>query len=301
VREEDSTVVFGSGTVRVMSRYAVDVVVVSYNSRDHLAEAVRDLSAVEDFHVVVVDSASTDGTLTSVDDLPVSTIALTRNRGFGHACNVGFRHGDAPFVLFLNPTADDRIAAAAPRIVDEDGALDYSMRRFPRLRTTFAQAFFLHRVLPRAEWSDELVRDRGAYSSPGSPDWVSGACILVKRSVLDRLQGFDEHFFMYCEDIDLCRRIRDLSLEIAFDPEATVVHEGGASMPRSALLPVLASSRIRYAAKHQSRPVALLERAGVATGALTHAIVSRGGLETRQGWLRAFVRALAPGPALKER
>jgi len=300
-----------------MSRNAVDVVVVSYNSRDHLAKAVRDLSAVEDFHVVVVDSASTDGTLSSVEDLPVSTIALTENRGFGHACNVGFRHGDAPFVLFLNPdahiseaavrqlvktaTADSGIAAVAPRIFDEDGALDYSMRRFPRLRTTFAQAFFLHRVLPRAEWTDELVRDRDAYSSPGSPDWVSGACILVKRTVLDRLQGFDEQFFMYCEDIDLCRRIRDLSLEISFDPEATVVHEGGASMPRAALLPVLASSRIRYAAKHQSRSVALLERAGVAAGALTHAIVSRGGLEMRRGWLRAFVRALAPDPALKER
>jgi GT2 family glycosyltransferase len=300
-----------------MSRYAVDIVVVSYNSREHLAKGVRDLSAVEDFHVVVVDSASTDGTLTSVEDLPVSTIALTENRGFGHACNVGFRHGDAPLVLFLNPdahiseaavrqlvktaTADSGTGAVAPRIVDEEGVLDYSMRRFPRLRTTFAQAFFLHRVLPRAEWSDELVRDREAYSSPGSPDWVSGACVLVKRSVLDQLQGFDEGFFMYCEDIDLCRRIRDLSLEISFDPEATVVHEGGASMPRAALLPVLASSRMRYAAKHQSQPVALLERAGVATGALTHAIVSRGGLETRRGWLRAFVRAVAPGPALKER
>jgi GT2 family glycosyltransferase len=289
-------------------RHSVDIVVVSYNSREHLREAVEPLAAVDDFDVVVVDSASVDGTLETIADLPLSAIALNENRGFGHACNVGWRRGRAPLVLFLNPDAtttetavrqlvqtaesDRRIAAVAPRIVDEQGVLDFSMRRFPRLRTTFAQALFLHRVLPEAGWTDELVRDPAAYGRSGSPDWVSGACILVKRPVLEQLDGFDEGFFMYCEDIDLCRRIRDVHLEIRFDPGAVVEHEGGASTPRAALLPVLAASRIRYAAKHQPRHLARLERAGVALGALTHAVISRGGLEARRGWARALVRAL---------
>ena len=298
---------------RAVAAHAVDIVVVSYNSRQHLRDAVEALAEVGDFHVIVVDSASIDGTLETIEDLPLTAVGLNENLGFGHACNVGWRRGYAPYVLFLNPDAaiattavrrlaeaaelDPRVAAVAPRIVDGEGALDFSMRRFPRLRTTFAQALFLHRLLPRAEWTDELVRDPAAYGRPGSPDWVSGACILVKRAVLERLGGFDEGFFMYCEDIDLCRRIRDMQLEIRFDPAAVVVHEGGASMPRAALLPVLAASRIRYASKHQPAFAALLERTGVALGALTHAVISRGGLEARRGGARARLRALTPAPS----
>ena len=291
-----------------MARHAVDIVVVTYNSSDDIRAAVEELSDVEDFHVIVVDSASSDDTLERIADLPATVIGLDENLGFAHACNVGWRRGEAPHVLFLNPDAtiteqavrrlertaelEQQIGAAAPRIVDEHGELDFSMRRFPRLRTTFAQALFLHRLRPQADWTDELVRDPAAYARPASPDWVSGACVLVKRSVLEQLDGLDEGFFMYCEDIDLCRRIRDLSLEIRFDPDSVVVHEGGASMPRAALLPVLATSRIRYAAKHQPAVVAVLERVGVALGALTHTVVSRGGLEVRRGWARAFVRSL---------
>jgi N-acetylglucosaminyl-diphospho-decaprenol L-rhamnosyltransferase len=257
----------------------------------------------------VVDSASSDDTLETIADLPLTVVGLSENRGFAHACNAGWRRGDAPHVLFLNPdaTIDEQavrhlvqtaelgqeIGATAPRIVDDEGALDFSMRHFPRLRTTFAQALFLHRVLPRADWSDELIRDPEAYASPASPDWVSGACVLVKRPVLEQLDGLDEGFFMYCEDIDLCRRIRDLSLEIRFDPAAIAVHEGGGSMPRAALLPVLAASRIRYAAKHQPAFVALLERLGVSLGALTHTVVSRGGMEVRRGWARALLRSVS--------
>jgi GT2 family glycosyltransferase len=286
----------------------VDVVVVSYNSREHLRDAVAPLSRVSDVHVIVVDSASSDGSLDSVSDLPVSTIGLDVNRGFGHACNVGWRHGAGEFVLFLNPDAqideasvrrlaavggEEGVGAVAPRIVDRDGALDYSLRRFPRLRSTYAQAFFLHRLAPRATWTDEVERDARAYEAPATADWVSGACVLVPRAVLERLGGFDEGFFLYCEDIDLCRRIRDLGLTVRYEPGAAAVHEGGASMPRAALLPVLAASRVRYARKHQPLHVAVLERAGVAAGALTHAVVTRGGKDARRGHLQAFARACA--------
>jgi GT2 family glycosyltransferase len=286
----------------------VDVVVVSYNSREHLREAVAPLAGAPDVHVIVVDSASSDGSLEAVADLPVSTIGLEENRGFGHACNVGWRHGTGEFVLFLNPDArideasvrrlatvagEDGVGAVAPRIVDPDGALDYSLRRFPRLRSTYAQALFLHRLAPTATWTDEVERDERAYDEPAAADWVSGACVLVPRGLLERLGGFDEGFFLYCEDIDLCRRIRDLGFDVRYEPEAVAVHEGGASMPRAALLPVLAASRVRYARKHQPAHVAVLERAGVAVGALTHAVVTRGGNDARRGHLRAFAQAFS--------
>src|SRR3712207_2645322 len=124
-------------------------------------------------------------------------------------------------------------------------------------------------------------REREVYDAPCYPDWVSGACVLVRRSALERLGGFDEGFFMYCEDRDLCKRLHDLGLPVRYEPDAVAVHEGGASAPRASLLPVLAASRIRYAHKHWSTPGALLKRAGVALGALTHVVVSRGGWERR--------------------
>jgi N-acetylglucosaminyl-diphospho-decaprenol L-rhamnosyltransferase len=286
----------------------VDVVVVSHNSRDHLRACVEPLAADPDAHVIVVDSASADGCLATLDGLPVTTVALAHNRGFAHGCNVGWRQGAAPHVLLLNPDATiDRaslrrlvavaettpgVAAVAPRIVDADGALDASQRRFPRLRSTYAQALFLHRVFPRAAWSDELIRDARSYERPGAPDWLSGACLLVRRSLLERLDGLDEGFFLYCEDIDLCRRMRDLGFDLRFEPTAVAVHAGGASAPRSELLAVLTASRIRYARKHRSAAFALAERAGIALGALTHAVVSRGGLPGRRGWLSALREAL---------
>jgi GT2 family glycosyltransferase len=290
----------------------VEAVVVSYNSEDELRACVAPLAEMPGVSVLVVDSASSDGTLASIADLDVTAVPLAENRGFAHACNVGWRRGTAPYVLFLNPDAtidresldrlvavaeaDPGIGAMAPKIVEPDGGLDYSLRRFPRLRSTYAQALFLHRVFPRAEWVDELERDLGAYERPGSPQWASGACLLVRRTALERLDGLDEGFFLYCEDLDLCRRLRDAGYDIRYDPAARVVHEGGASAPRSALLPVLAASRVRYARLHQPPHVALAERLGIALGALTHAVVSRGGLAARRGWLRSFVRALSPRP-----
>ena len=136
----------------------VDVVVVSYNSRDHLRACVEPLASVDDVHVIVVDNASPDAGLDVVADLPITRIARQQNGGFGAGCNTGWRVGDAPYVLFLNP--DARIDAeslrrlagvldatpgaggVAPRITHVDGSLDFSQRRFPRLRSTYARALF---------------------------------------------------------------------------------------------------------------------------------------------------------------
>jgi N-acetylglucosaminyl-diphospho-decaprenol L-rhamnosyltransferase len=286
----------------------VDVVVVSYNSRRKLRGCLEPLLGAEELNLIVADNASRDGSLDAVADLPVTALALPRNGGFAHGCNAGIAAGSAPYFLLLNPDAEitpeairtladvlaagKRIGAAAPRLVADDGSLEFSQRRFPRLRSTYAQALFLHRVFPRAQWVDELERDPAAYEQTGSPEWVSGACVLLRRSAVEAIGGLDDAFFMYCEDIDLCRRLRDAGYDIRFVPEAVVTHEGGASAPRASLLHVLAASRLRYAGKHRSRAAALLERLGIALGALTHAVVSRGGGSVRRGHLRALRRAL---------
>ena len=289
---------------------SICVVVVSYNSRERLRTCVEGLAGRPGIEVVVVDNASPDGSLEAIEDLPVTGLQLDRNGGFAHGCNAGWRTRKGDFVLFLNPDAtiaeadvrrlasvldaEPRVAAVAPKILHSTGELDFSQRRFPRLRSTYAQAFFLHRVFARALWADETVRRLEEYERPGSPEWVSGACMLVRRRALEELGGLDESFFLYCEDTDLCRRLWDAGHEVRFEPTATAVHEGGASAPRPSLIPVLVSSRVRYASKHRGRLAALLERIGIALGALTHSVVSSGGREARAGHLRSLRRAALP-------
>ena len=291
----------------------VDAVVVSYNSRKHLRTAVEPLSRFEGVQAVVVDNASTDGAVSTISDLPVSVVALPENRGFGAGCNAGAEKGTAPYVLFLNPDAtldedslqtlaaaldsDDRVGLAAPRILESDGSLALSQRRFPRLRSTYARAFFLHRVFRHAGWTDELVRNPSLYETAASPEWVSGAAMLVRRTVFEQIEGFDERFFLYCEDKDLCRRIRAVGYDIRYEPGATAQHHGGESAPRAGLLPVLARSRVAYARKHLAHVTATLEIGGVALNALTHAVVSSGGREKRAGHWRALRATLAAARA----
>jgi N-acetylglucosaminyl-diphospho-decaprenol L-rhamnosyltransferase len=293
-----------------MSR--VDVVVVTYNSAETIGDAIAPLAGAVGVRTIVVDNASSDGTLELLRSQPVETIALEENRGFAHGCNVGWRAGDAPCVLFLNPDArigadsvetlaaeldrDEGVGAVAPRIEEPDGSLDYSLRRTPRLRSSFAQALFLHRVFPEAPWVDEVIRDPKEYEHPHAADWVSGACFAVRRSVLEELGGLDESFFHYSEDVDICERIRRAGREVRFVPAARAEHEGGASTPRARLLPILAASRIRYSAKHDPAPVVLALRASVALGAATHVVLARSGA-ARRGHLGALGVALRPLPA----
>jgi GT2 family glycosyltransferase len=289
----------------------VDVVVVSYNSRDRLRDCVEPLLHLPGVEVIVADNASPDASLEAVADLPLTALQLTRNGGFAYGVNTGWRAGRGTYVLLLNPDARigpgalevlvaaieeiASVGAVGPRIVHADGTLDWSQRRYPRLRSTYARALFLHRLFPEAPWTDELVRDEAAYARRNWPDWLSGACLLVRREALERLDGLDEGFFMYAEDIDLCRRLRDAGYELLYEPAAVVEHEGGASAPRAALLPTLAKSRIRYAVKHRGRLAAALERVGIGLEALTHVVVSRGGMAVRKGHagaLRAVARSV---------
>lgn len=293
-------------------RTAVDVIIVSYNSGATLRSCVERLAGLPGVSIVVVDSHSSDDCLESIADLKVTRVSLTENRGFAFGANRGWQDGSAPYVLILNPDTeideeslaalvsrlddDGSLGLAAPRIVGTDGHTDYSLRRFPRLRSTYAQALFLHRLFPAASWADELVREDSAYANPWQPEWVSGACMLVRREALERVEGLDEGFFLYCEDTDLCRRLRDHGYGIAYEPAATCAHIGGASGDRTQLLAVLAESRVRYARKHHARPAAELERAGIALGALAHVLVSRGGIARRVGHLRAVAAALRAQP-----
>ena len=289
--------------------FEVDVVVVSYNSAGSLRACVEPLSGIRGINVIVVDNASHDGSLETIGDLGVDAVRLELNTGFANGCNVGWHRGTSRYVLFLNPDATvaeeslhrlvdvlrqrPTTALVAPRIISPDGELQLSLRRFPQLRSTYAQAFYLHRLAPRASWVDEIVRWPEHYDRAGPQEWVSGACVLVRRSVLEQLGGWDDGFFLYCEDIDLCRRAANLGLEVYYEPDAMAVHTGSASAPRASTLPLLAASRVRYARIHRARLAAAAEAIGVGLEALGRVVFFRDGPGARRGHASATRIALS--------
>jgi N-acetylglucosaminyl-diphospho-decaprenol L-rhamnosyltransferase len=291
----------------------VDVVVVAYRSSRNLRRCVAALAGVPWIRVIVVDNDSPDDEFASVAGLDVEFVRSGSNAGFAFGCNVGAAAGSAPFILLLNPDAtvdpeavavlahrlecEQSLALVGPRIVNSRGVLEPSQRRFPSLRSTFAQALFLHRVFPRAEWTDELIRDAVLYERRTSPDWLSGACMLIRREALARIGGLDEGFFLYSEDTDLCRRLRSAGYGIAFEPTAMMTHIGGGSAPRSSMAARLALSRVRYAHKHSSRLEALLHTVGIALGEFTHTIGSALSLSVARGHAAALRSVLSDSMA----
>jgi hypothetical protein len=289
------------------TRGSVDVVVVSYNSRDLLRDCVGPLASLDWVNVIVVENASPQDPGDVLADLPVTLIRNDENLGFGRACNVGWRAGSAPFVLFLNP--DARLDAASlepmierverdgtglvgPRTVTSDGELVHSQRAFVGVGAIWAQVFFLHRIVRNGTWVDGIVRDEEAYQRPETPDWVSGACMLLRRVVVERLGGFDERFFMYCEDRDLCRRVRGLGLEVAFEPRAVAVHDEGSSAPNWRMVPVFVRSHVAYSEKYFRGWRRVAARAGIALHELVRLVLARGGRPARVGHLRGLRVAL---------
>jgi hypothetical protein len=284
---------------------SVDVAVVSYGSAGSLRACVEPLAGQPGIEVYVVDNASPDDAVERVADLPVHVIRAGRNGGFSFGCNLGAAAGSGDHVLFLNPDAvlssadlasmvavleaEASVGLVGPRILGGEGDLLLSQRRLPRVRRTLAQALFLHRLAPDATWAGEEIRDPAAYDAPGEPGWLSGACLLVRRSAFEAIGGFDESFFLYCEDTDLCLRLRAAGYGIRYEPGATARHLEGSSAPRSELVAIHARSRLRYAVLHYRRPTALLERVAVGLWALTHAAVA---LPRRRAAGRGHVAAL---------
>jgi N-acetylglucosaminyl-diphospho-decaprenol L-rhamnosyltransferase len=286
----------------------VDAVVVSYNSRATLRDCVSSLSGEPGVRAIVVDNASPDDALDTIADLGPTIVQTGRNGGFSFGCNAGVAAGDAPYVLLLNPDArledgaldalralldaDPTVGLAAPLILEDDGTPAPSLRRFPSLRTALGQALFLHRLVPAA---DELLHDPELYARPHDAEWVSGACMLIRRDALARIGGMDERFFLYCEDTDLCRRLWNAGLTVRFTPAAVARHVGGASGDRSGLRAVLAASRVAYARKHDGALSARLQAAVIGLGEGLHALATLRRPTTRRGHVAAL-RAVLTGP-----
>ena len=226
----------------------VAAVIVNFNTRDYLLECVRSLRADGVERIVVVDNASVDGSLDALrrSDPKAEVVATGTNLGFGAAANVGVSSTDSGYVLILNPDTviepgtvkaltealerDPTLAVVGPRIHNVDGTLYPSVRRFPDLGVAVGHAFVgLFKPDNRFTRSYRMLDWDHEKACP--VDWVSGTCMLVRRSAFEQVGGFDPAFFMYVEDVDLCWRLWRTGWTVGYEPGGLVTHTIGGIQP----------------------------------------------------------------------
>lgn len=254
------------------------IVIVNFNGRGHLEPCLRSLTdhpPSTPFEIIVVDNASTDGSAAIVDEFPLARlIQLPRNVGFSAGNNAGIRSTDAELVLLLNNDtivphgaidrlvasldADSTAAIAGPRLVDAQGNAELSFGRMisplTELRQKLVTRLYDSGVAPVTTWVRRTT-SRAQYV-----DWISGACLLVRRAVADTVGLLDERFFLYTEDVDFCASVRAAGWKVLFTPASEIVHLRGRSRSTAVAQMNVAyrRSHLAFYEKHHPRLLPLL-------------------------------------------
>ena len=252
----------------------VTAILVNYNAGGELALALQSIRAdCADiaWEAVVVDNASTDGSAAVVETIPQAALVRNvANVGFSRAVNQAVALAKSPLLLLINPDCrvipgavstlravldvEPSCAVVGPRILDPDGAVQGSARGDPDMLTgLFGRTGVLRVALPFLPVARRNVVAEDAVRTGASSivvDWLSGACMLVRRDAFLAAGGFDERFFLYWEDADLCRRLRNRGFHVRYVPGATAVHKVGQSSQtarRSSIRAFHASAYLYYA------------------------------------------------------
>jgi len=249
----------------------IAAILVNYNAGGELARALRSIAdemVGRSWEAFVVDNASSDGSGASVADFApmVQLVQNTANVGFSRGVNQGLAASTAPLVLIMNP--DCRLVAGAvailrrvldarpdcaivgPRVLNPDGSVQGSARGDPDMLTgLFGRTALLGRLVPFLPVAKRnVVAEEAIRSGEQSVvvDWLSGACMLARRTALEQVGGFDERFFLYWEDADLCRRLRLHGHHVRYVPSATAIHRVGQSSRTARTFAIRAFHRSAY-------------------------------------------------------
>jgi GT2 family glycosyltransferase len=236
-------------------RPCVSVVIVTYESAVHIAGCLDSLRATASGWLAdcrVVDNDSHDGTAELVAQQAdwVKLLQNPENRGFGRAVNLAARDASGELLLILNPdtviqpqAVEELVrfldhctpaAAAGPRLVSPHGAFQFTSRRgFPTPLNSLAYLTGVDRLFPHSQTLGGYYRRDLPPEREAATDSLSGACMMVRTDCFRSVSGFDEDYFLYGEDIDLCWKLKKAGHEIWYVPSATVVHVKGASMRRA--------------------------------------------------------------------
>jgi exopolysaccharide biosynthesis WecB/TagA/CpsF family protein len=262
----------------------VVVYVVTYNSEpaiDTLMASLRREARSLRLRVIVADNDSTDGTLHSLSKYP-DAYALSTGGNLGYATGINAAHrvsGQASSILVLNPDLEvlpgsiqamyrrlvtSDAGLVVPQLLESDGSTSMSLRREPTVATAFGDAFLGSKFPTRPGWLAETDYALESYQNAHRIEWATGAAIMVRADLAERIGDWDEQFFLYSEEVDYFRRARESGETAWYEPLAQMVHHGGGSGTSTELNALLAVNRVRYVRKYHDARYATWFRNGVA-------------------------------------
>jgi GT2 family glycosyltransferase len=230
--------------------FNISIVIVSFNTRDRLRECLLSVfgaGGLLRIQVIVVDNASTDGSPSMVDqEFPDAVLIRSEvNLGFGRANNLGFQSALGRYVVLLNSDAfltaeslersvahmdaNPQVGIGGGRLLGTDGSLQPSSRMFPTVLNDLIVLSGLAARFPRSKFFGRFDRTWADERESAEVDWVPGAYSIIRAEALDDVGHFDPRFFLYYEEVDLCRRMKEKGYSVWYWPDVTVVHIGGES------------------------------------------------------------------------
>ena len=256
----------------------LSIIIVSWNVRTDLINCLSSVYANQPsspFEVIVIDNASSDGSIEEIrKQFPqITCIANDKNFGFAGANNQGIELAKGEYMLFLNPDTivhpgsldylitfmdtNKDAGACGPKLLNSDGSIQPSVRRFPSFRGVLHRFTLLrHFYVFKNNYSSWMMKDFD-HQSQLSVDQLMAAALLVRKSIVDKIGGFDARFFMYYEEVDLCYRIKQDGWQIVFLPQVAITHLGGRSsrqIPNAKRIMMLASV-LKFFRKHRGTAV----------------------------------------------
>ncbi|ABE74411.1 glycosyltransferase family 2 protein [Psychrobacter cryohalolentis] len=253
----------------------IDIVIVNWNSGIQLKQCIDSIlahSINKISRIIIVDNGSIDCSADSVEDLSkVELIRAGENLGFGAACNIGAKAGDAPYILFLNPDTriesnslsvplvfmeqayNSKVGICGIQLVDEQGVVSRSCAYSPTFKRLFFSAIGLDKFSKFK--STGIAMSTWNHLNTQQVDQVIGAFYFIRRNVFESCKGFDEQFFVYFEEVDVAKRIKDLGWTSWYLTEAKAFHAGGGTSQqvKAHRLFYILRSRLLYAFKHFPR------------------------------------------------
>ncbi|ROL60836.1 glycosyltransferase [Bacteroidetes/Chlorobi group bacterium ChocPot_Mid] len=235
----------------------ISIVIVNYNVKDFLLQCLRSIESSSrkiTYEVIVVDNNSTDGSINFLSSLfpKIKFIQLTENIGFARANNIGFKEAKGEYILVLNPDTiiqedtleimvkymeeHPEVGCSGCKVLNSDGSFQLACRRgFPTPWVSFTKLFGLQKIFPNSKvfgrYNQTFMRIDESYYI----DSVIGAFMFCRQKAIDEVGGFDEDFFMYGEDIDLCYRLTQRGWKIAYVHSTSIIHFKGESTKRSSI------------------------------------------------------------------
>ncbi len=255
----------------------LSVLIVNWNVRDLLRDCLRSIDAGRGglaLEVIVVDNASADGSAGMVAaEFPwVMLIPCAENVGFARGNNIALARARGRALLLLNPdtvivgdalpallatlATQPDVGVVGPQLLNADGSVQSSRRRFPTLLTGYFESTWLQGLAPgllRRYYALDLPDD-----APADVDWLMGACLLLPRAVYDDIGSLDEGYFMYSEELDYCRRVKATGRRVVYYPAAQVIHHAGQSSDQAVTARHVNFQRakLRYYRKYHGRAAA---------------------------------------------